>query len=108
MAFEPLQILAGGLLGFASAGAIRWWQYRRDLLISRVEKFCDAVEQASEMANEHWLLASPAENGEWIALSEEARKCLMGENLLIGKQTLVDGLFASIVPRLRERRRGHA
>lgn len=105
MPVEPLQIVVGAVLGFASAGSLRWWQYRRELWLARVEQFCGDVEAAAELATIYWLKEKQKQRhpGE---VDEEARRLrqnlVESEHRMLGKQIKIDGLFASFVDRLDE------
>ena len=99
MPFEPLQILSGAVLGFATTGGLRWWQYRRDLWLARVEGFCKAVEEAADQASDYWLKSKKAKKLKDND-AEERRKIRVAEVKLIGLQIKIDGLFVSIENRL--------
>lgn len=110
MPFEPLQLIAGGVLGFTSAGALRWWQYRRDIWISLVERFCDALEEAADCSTEYWLQEKidPAvwdhdsdKAGDAASDKKEQRALAVQEAKILGLQTRLDGLLASFESRLR-------
>ena len=90
MAFEPAQILVGAALGFASALSLKWWAYRRDLWLSRVDNFCEAVDAAADVASEYWLESRVDADA---ALS---RSLDLKEAKIIGLQTRLDGLYASL------------
>lgn len=109
MPFEPLQILGAGAVGFASAGGLRWWQYRRDLWMGRVGRFQDSLFDAADCATEYWLVQdeTPADApGPQHAERDQDRR--IAEAKLLGFQSRMDGLFASISERLLDSDRAKA
>ncbi len=101
MPFEPAQLLLGALAGFAGTATLRWWQYRRDLWLARVERFCADVDKAAEVATEYWLKAkSPAAPD----LSDEDEALISAldvhEARIIGLQIRVDGGLLCFADRL--------
>lgn len=99
VAFEPAQILVGGLAGFASAAALRWWQYKRDLWLSRVERFCVDIDKAADVATEYWLKSkAPAEIDDDDAGVISALD--VHEARIIGLQIRMDGGLVTFSERL--------
>lgn len=96
MPFEPFQIVVGAVLGFTSAGGLRWWQYRRDFWLARVEQFCTTADKGADVATEYWLQKKvlTAEN------SGELTSLELKEAALLGLQMRLDGIFAHFEPRL--------
>ncbi len=99
MPFEPLQIVSGAVLGLASAGGLRWWQYRRDLWLARVEGFCKAVEEAADQASDYWLKEKKSKKLRGTG-EDDRQKIRVSELKLIGLQVKIDGLFASVEERI--------
>jgi len=109
VSIDPVQIGLGALLGFIGTGSLRWWQYRRDLWLGEVERFCDTLDQAAECATEYWLRnrveVDPPEEGQELDEAGEKleKSCLevdLYEAKIMGFQTRLDGLSASISDRL--------
>lgn len=98
MPVDPVQVLLGGFLGFAGAGALRWWQYRRDLWISEIERFTDALDEACDLSTEYWLCPKSDDRG--IVEKDKALELLVQEAKLLGFQIRLDGLLACFVDRL--------
>lgn len=102
MAFDPLQILVGAVIGAAAQGSLRWWQYRRDLWLQSVETFCDAVEKAADLATEHWLFCKDG-----TPESDDADRSVRGQEIrLIGLQARLDAQLAMFSERLSDESRG--
>lgn len=95
MPFEPAQIVVGAVLGFASTGALRWWQYRRDLWLARTKDLSEAVEKFSDEAANYW-----AEVGR--RKSHERSNVKLQEARLLGMNTIIDGMWPAIGDRLNE------
>lgn len=88
-------LLIGALIGFASAGGLRWWQYRRDLWLSRMKDLVDTIVAYSVASSKYWATRYESDpKGETQQTIDEAN--------IIGLQTCVDGLLASIVLRMDE------
>lgn len=108
MSIDPFQLSLGAILGVIGTGSLRWWQYRRDLWLGEVERFCDTLDAAAECATEYWLRsrvdADPTEHNEHsLETDKSAAKRLevdLYEAKLMGFQTRLDGLSASISDRL--------
>jgi hypothetical protein len=100
MPLDPLQILAGGVIGFASAGTLRFWQYRRDMWIAGVNDFCKAIDEAATLATEYWhkeKLPGPASDKLKCDLFNSVR---LSESYLLGLQIKIDQYFSSSSLRL--------
>ncbi|WP_139234116.1 hypothetical protein [Methylobacterium pseudosasicola] len=98
MPVDPVQVLLGGFLGFAGAGALRWWQYRRDLWISEIERFTDALNEACDLSTEYWLCRKSDDKE--IIDKDKALELLVQEAKLLGFQIRLDGLQACFIDRL--------
>lgn len=97
MPFEPEQIVAGAFLGFAGAGSLRWWQYRRDFWLGQLENFCTTVEKAADRATEYWLQEKVATTADQ---PRDPSSLDVKEAILLGLQTRLDGMYATLEPRL--------
>lgn len=92
---DSTQLLVGAVIGFASAGGLRWWQYRRDLWLGRVKDLVDAIVAYATASAEYW--ASTYDDDD----KGKSAKTL-DEATIIGLQTCIDGLLASVILRMDE------
>ncbi|MCJ2086948.1 hypothetical protein MKK88_13250 [Methylobacterium sp. E-005] len=99
------QLAAGAVLGFASTGIIRWWQYRRDLWTSEVERFTDLLEAATESATEYWLKSPLTSKTDQSEIEEHTFDLDMLEIKILGMQSRLDGLLACFIGQLLFQRR---
>ncbi|WP_156648104.1 hypothetical protein [Methylobacterium sp. Leaf88] len=105
MSIDPFQLALGAAFGFASTGAIRWWQYRRDLWIGEIERFCDTLDAAAECAAEYWIREKLSASVGVNPTSDEIKAAIevsLYEARLLGFQNRLDGMLYSISSRLPE------
>ena len=91
MAFDVLAAGVGAALALSSAYTLRVWQYKRDALLSKIERLCALVEAQADLSTQYWLIRSTAE-------TEIELKAL--EARIIGKQAQIDGYYELAKARL--------
>jgi hypothetical protein len=91
-------LLLSAVFAFVANAGLRWWQYRRDLWIARVEKYCEAVQAAADCATEYWSVKKSAKHDDEKFWSE----LLIKEARLFGLQLRIDELRVSFQGRLSE------
>jgi len=91
-------LLVSAIFAFVANAVLRWWQYKRDLWIARLEKYCEAVQSAADCATEDWSVKKSA------SLKQQDAKLwaevLIKEARLFGLQSRIDGLRVSFERRL--------
>lgn len=88
-------LFIGAVIGFMSAGGLRWWQYRRDLWLGRLKDLVDTIVAYSNASAKYW---GSSYDDDPKGLSQKA----IDEATIIGLQTCIDGLLASVALRLDE------
>jgi hypothetical protein len=92
VAVDLNQLVFGAVLGFASAGGLRWWQYNRDILLKRVEQFDACISELAECASEYWCNAHNSKDKKFSLGFYESR--------ILGQLAKIDGLFVLFSYRL--------
>jgi|GEM_PF-6783332 len=93
MPIDFSSLIAGAVGGILTSGTVRWWQYRRDLWLGRVERLCEVVEKAADSATIYWL-TEPGKDKDHAFKKMEAG--------LLGQQNKFDRLLTSVQERWRK------
>jgi hypothetical protein len=85
---NPFSVIVGAFLGISLNFLLRLWQYKRDNWLNRIDWFCETLEQAADLATEYWC-----------ELGKETTEDDTRAHRLIGLQTRLDGLLATLSER---------
>jgi hypothetical protein len=85
--------LVGALIGAAVTASFHLWRLRREELNARCDELCKAVLDAGLIAADYWA----------TDFTSKVRELRIAEAKILGAQSLIDGLYAEMRIRLRER-----
>lgn len=84
-------ILLGAFLTLVTTVGFRLWQYERERWTSRVDWFCDALDEAANLGVEYWIEAGDGEDR-----SRDRKR----EVQILGYQMKLDGMLETFIDKL--------
>lgn len=79
-------IIIGAIFGFLSAIVLRWWQYRRDFWLDRINECCEAIDACAQAGADYWYRDAPKPEDDIIP--NDAR--------VLGLLMRIEGFYASL------------
>jgi hypothetical protein len=77
--------LVGALLGMLATGFIQFWKFNHDEITGRIDDVCRVASDASILATEYWSKEYESNTSRLVA-----------EAAIIGRQSILDGMYADV------------